>query len=165
MYSGTLGKTGNCQIGVSVQMVTDSASLAANWRLFCPASWDDATIDDPDKAEQVRGRRARAGVPDDVRHREKWRLALDMLDQMNNDWALPKRPVSADAGYGDATAFRLGLEERGYSYVVAVKDTTSAHPEPAQPTLVASSGRGRPPKPRYRHDPTNLREIRSARPQ
>src|SRR5437763_4304595 len=35
-YSGTLGKTGNCQIGVSVQMVTDTASLAANWRLFCP---------------------------------------------------------------------------------------------------------------------------------
>jgi SRSO17 transposase len=93
------------------------------------------------------------------------RLALDMLDQMNNEWALPKRPVGAEAGYGDATEFRLGLEERGYNYVVAVKDTTSAHPEPAQPTLVASSGRGRPPKPRYRHDPTNLREIRSARPQ
>src|SRR3954470_23874123 len=30
-YSGTWGKTGNCQIGVSVQMVTDSASVAANW--------------------------------------------------------------------------------------------------------------------------------------
>jgi SRSO17 transposase len=40
-YSGTLGKTGNCQI---VQMVTDQASVAANWRLFCPASWDDTTF-------------------------------------------------------------------------------------------------------------------------
>jgi SRSO17 transposase len=29
-YSGTLSKTGNCPIGVSVQMVTDSASLGAN---------------------------------------------------------------------------------------------------------------------------------------
>ena len=37
-YSGTLGKTGNCQIGVSVQVAPDTASLAADWRLFCPAS-------------------------------------------------------------------------------------------------------------------------------
>src|SRR5258706_3914718 len=101
MYSGTLGKTANCQIGVSVQLVTDAASLAANWRLYCPASWDDAMADDPDQAEQIRTRRARAGVPDEVRHREKWRLALDMLDQMNNNSALPKPPVCADAGYGD----------------------------------------------------------------
>ncbi|TWH67214.1 DDE superfamily endonuclease [Micromonospora olivasterospora] len=43
-YSGTLGKTGNCQIGVSVQAVTDTASVAANWRLFCPRSWDDTMV-------------------------------------------------------------------------------------------------------------------------
>ena len=28
-YSGTLGKTGNCQIGVSIQIATDRAPLAA----------------------------------------------------------------------------------------------------------------------------------------
>jgi SRSO17 transposase len=162
MYSGTLGKTANCQIGVSVQLVTDAASLAANWRLYCPASWDDATVDDPAAAERVRARRTRAGVPDEVRHREKWRLALDMLDQMTVDWGLPKRTVSADAGYGDATEFRLGLEERGYTYVVAVKETISAYPVDAVPTLVASSGRGRPPKPRYRTDPSNLRDLATA---
>jgi hypothetical protein len=70
-YSGTLGKTGNCQIGVSVQLATDTASAAVNWRLFCPASWDDTTISTPDKAAGVRQRRDRAGIPDDVRHREK----------------------------------------------------------------------------------------------
>jgi DDE superfamily endonuclease len=74
-YSGTLGKAGNCQIGVSVQMVTDTASLAANWRLFCPASWDDTTVTDPAKAAGVHGRRADAGIPEQARHREKWRLA------------------------------------------------------------------------------------------
>jgi SRSO17 transposase len=82
-----------------------------------------------------------------------------MLDQMNNDWALPKLPVCADAGYADATEFRLGLEERGCQYVVAVKETTSAHPEHAQPELIAASGRGRPPKPRYREAPNNLRDL------
>ena len=53
-YSGTLGKTGNCQIGVSVQLATDTASVAADWRLFCPASWDDTTISDLGKAATVR---------------------------------------------------------------------------------------------------------------
>ena len=159
MYSGTLGKTANCQIGVSVQMVTDAASLAANWRLFCPEKWDDTTVEDPAVAEQVRKRRARAGIPDEVRHREKWRLALDMLDQMTDTWRLPKLPVTADAGYGDATGFRLGLEERGFAYVVAVKATTSAHPEHGAPALIPTSGRGRPSKPRYRDDPVSLREL------
>jgi SRSO17 transposase len=162
MYSGTLGKTANCQIGVSVQLVTDAASVAANWRLYCPTSWDDRCADDPELAEQIRTRRTRSGVPDEIRHREKWRLALDMLDQMNDNWGLPKRTVTADAGYGDATEFRLGLEERGYCYVVAVKETTSAYASDTQPTLIASAGRGRPPKPRYRDDPSNLRDLAMA---
>src|SRR5947208_3489015 len=46
-YSGTLGKTGNCQIGVSVHLVNERASCAADWRLFCPQSWDDQALDDP----------------------------------------------------------------------------------------------------------------------
>jgi SRSO17 transposase len=169
-YSGTLGKTGNCQIGVSVQMVTDSASLAANWRLFCPPSWDDNKIDDPATAEQARARRARAGIPDEVRHREKWRLALDMLDQMlappasepgesAGGWGLPKRPVVGDSGYGDATEFRLGLSDRGLVYVLQVDPTATAHPGDAAPTTVPSAGRGRPPKPRYLDQPATLRDL------
>src|SRR5919202_1645835 len=41
-YSGTLGKVGNCQIGVSICAVTDAASCPLNWRLYVPAGWDDA---------------------------------------------------------------------------------------------------------------------------
>lgn len=161
MYSGTLGKVGNCQIGVSVHAVTDWASAAINWRLFLPKSWDDATIPDPAIAAEVRRRRARAKIPDRVRHREKWRLALDMLDQTlgeeaAGDWGLAQRPVVSDAGYGDTTEFRLGLDERGLPYVVAVKPTTSAYPADAVPTTPPYSGRGRPPVPRYRDESTNL---------
>lgn len=158
-YSGTLGKTGNCQIGVSVQMATDAASLAANWRLFCPASWDESTISDPQQAAVVRGRRADAGIPDQVRHREKWRLALDMLDQMIDEWGLPRLPVVSDSGYGDATAFRLGLQERGLSYIVEVEPRASAYPHDAVPQTPAYSGRGRPPRPVYPEDHTNLRTL------
>jgi SRSO17 transposase len=39
-YSGTLGKVANCQIGVSVHAVTDTASCPLDWRLFLPESWD-----------------------------------------------------------------------------------------------------------------------------
>src|SRR5215813_3341654 len=74
-YSGTLGKTGNCQIGVSAHLVNEHASCAADWRLFCPESWDDAELADPAQAAQARRRRELARIPDDVRHSEKWRLA------------------------------------------------------------------------------------------
>jgi SRSO17 transposase len=154
-----LGKTANCQVGVSVQMVTDAASLAANWRLFCPESWDDALSTDASTAQQVRTRRARAGIPEAVRHQEKWRLALDMLDEMNQAWGLPRLPVTADSAYGDTTAFRLGLEERGYTYVVAVKPSLTAYPADALPRTAAYGGRGRPPVPRYPEGHSTLREL------
>jgi SRSO17 transposase len=34
MYCVAWGKTGNCQVGVSVHAVTDWASVAIDWRLF-----------------------------------------------------------------------------------------------------------------------------------
>jgi SRSO17 transposase len=164
MYSGTLGKVANCQIGVSLHAVTDRASAAINWRLFIPSSWDDTTITDADTVAEVRRRRARCKIPDKVRHREKWRLALDMLDQGLGEepaggWGLAKLPVVSDAGYGDVTEFRLGLEERGLPYVVAVKGTTSAYAAEVVPTAPPYRGRGRPPRPRYREDPSNLADL------
>jgi len=170
MYSGSLGKVGNCQVGVSVHAVTDWASAAIDWRLFIPKSWDDTAIndeDDPDVGAEIRRRRARSGIPDQVRHREKWRQALDMLDEITGDengggWGLAGRPVVADAGYGDTTEFRLGLEARDLPYVLAVKGTTSAYPADAMPMTPPYNGRGRPPVPRYRDDPTNLAALAMA---
>jgi SRSO17 transposase len=159
MYSGALGKTGNCQIGVSVHLACDRASAAVDWQLFIPERWDDRLINDPVAAERVRRRRARCKIGTDVRHREKWRLALDMLDELTGTWGLPDRPVVADAGYGDVTAFRLGLAERGLHYVVAVKPTTSAQPGHAQPVRPPYNGRGRPPVAHYPAAPSNLRDL------
>ncbi len=39
-YSGTLGKVGNCQIGVSLHAASDTASCPLSRRLFLPAAWD-----------------------------------------------------------------------------------------------------------------------------
>jgi SRSO17 transposase len=168
MYSGTLGKVGNCQIGVSVHAVTDRASAAIDWRLFLPKSWDDTTTTDAADVPEIQRRRARCKIPDSVRHREKWRLALDMLDEVLEDesaeggWSLPARPVVADAGYGDATEFRLGLAARDLPYVVAVKGSTSAYPADVTPSAPPYTGRGRPPTPRYREEAASLTGLARA---
>ena len=170
-YSGTLGKIGNCQIGVSVHLVNERSSCAADWRLFCPASWDDAAAGDPVAAAGAAARRKRAGIPDEVRHREKWRLALEMIGEITapEGWGvLEQAPaaggtqpvVVADAGYGDNTTFRLELADRGWRYVLAVKGTTSAYAGDAQPVTPIRRGRiGRPPKPAYPHPPASLRQL------
>src|SRR3954463_6444685 len=62
-YCGTLGKVGNCQIGVSVCAVTDAASCPLNWRLFLPESWDDAAAATPEAAAATAAWRPRAGPP------------------------------------------------------------------------------------------------------
>jgi SRSO17 transposase len=159
MYCGALGKTGNCQVGVSVHAVTDWASAAIDWRLFLPESWDDAKATEGEAAAEIRGRRARSAIPEAVRHREKWRLALDMIDEVTGQWGLPQRPVVADAGYGDATEFRLGLTERGLTYVLAVSPTATAHPAEAMPVTPAWKGTGRPPQPRYPDPPQDLKSL------
>src|SRR3954470_20078232 len=155
-YSGTLGKVGNCQVGVSVCAVTDAASCPLDWRLFLPERWDDAGVGSPEAAAAVAERRARAGIPAEARHREKWRLALDMVDELAG-WGLAPPVVVADAGYGDIAEFRDGLGARGRPWVVQVQGVLSAHAEGAVPALVPTSGRGRPPRPRYRTKPVALR--------
>ncbi|HEV3295215.1 MAG TPA: IS701 family transposase, partial [Streptosporangiaceae bacterium] len=167
-YSGTLGKTGNCQVAVSVHLVNERASCAADWRLFCPASWDDQALDDPVAAARAARRRAQARIPDEVRHTGKWRLALEMIDEMTGPggWGVLEqaggaRPVvTADAGYGDNTTFRLELETRDWRYVAAVKGTTSACAGDAKPvTRSLGGGPGRPPRPAYPTPPVNLRQL------
>ena len=172
-YSGTLGKVGNCQIGVSVHLVNEHASCAADWRLFCPESWDDAALTDPVAAARAARRRERAGIPDAVRHTEKWRLALEMIDEMTGPggWGVldqvtaagGARPVVvADAGDGEAADFRLELAARGWRYVIAVKGSVSARPADAVPQALAYGGTGRPSVPRYRTAPLTLRQLATA---
>jgi SRSO17 transposase len=156
-YSGTLGKVGNCQIGVSICAVTDTASCPLSWRLFLPERWDEACAATPEAAAAIRGRRARAGIPAEARHREKWRLALDMLDELAG-WGLAPPVVVADAGYGNNAEFREQLTIRGRPYVCQVNGDLTAHPADAVPATIDYSGRGPRPKPRYRRAPLALRE-------
>jgi SRSO17 transposase len=146
-YCGTLGKTANCQLGVSVNAVTEAASCPLDWRLFLPESWDGDVE-----------RRAACRVPARVRHRPKWQLALDMVDELEG-WGLSPPVLVADAGYGDAGEFRQGLDDRQIPYVVQVKADTSAYPEQARPERLPYTGRGQPSKPRYRQPRTSVKQL------
>ena len=146
-YSGTLGKVGNCQIGVSVNAVTDYASCPLDWRLFLPEEWD-ADVE----------RRAGAHLPAEERHRPKWCLALELLDELRG-FGLEPPPVVCDSAYGEITEFRLALEQRVLDYVVEVKGQTSAYAEDVRPEQPPYQGQGRPPKARYRAKPSSLRQL------
>jgi SRSO17 transposase len=146
-WCGALGKQSNCQVAVSLHAASDTASVPISWRLFLPEAWQDDTA-----------RRAKAGVPDEVGHREKWRLALDLIDEAIG-WGLAPKVIVADAGYGQNNAFRQGLAERGLDFVVAVRGDETAHDHEAVPTSPDWSGTGRRPAARYRAPALPLKDL------
>lgn len=146
-YCGALGKVANCQVGVSVSAATDDASCPLDWRIFIPSEWD---------ADEER--RAKAHLPEDVRHMPKWKLALEMIDELRA-WGLKPPAVLGDGAFGEVTGFREGLEERELGYVVQAKGRTSAYAEEVLAERPDYAGRGRPPKPRYRRRPASLRSL------
>jgi SRSO17 transposase len=131
-----------------VHAATDAASAPLDWRLLLPESWDDRSTTDPDAVAAITARRRRSAIPDAEHHRPKWEMAIEMIDELI-EWGRTAPAAVADAGYGDATAFRLALTGRGIDYVVAVKGATSAYPGDAVPEIAAYTGRGRPPTSRY----------------
>lgn len=143
-YCGALGKQANCQVAVSVHAVSDTASCPLQWRLFVPEEWAGDTP-----------RRHKTGIPPEVGHREKWRLALDTIDELAG-WGLTPPAVVADAGYGQNADFRDGLEGRGIGYVMAVRSDLTVHPQAARPTVPEWSGNGRKPQPRHRDKPSSV---------
>ncbi|MGW7613687.1 IS701 family transposase [Streptomyces sp. NPDC054766] len=146
-YCGALGKQANCQVAVSVHAVSDAASCPLQWRLFVPQEWADDPV-----------RRRRTGIPEETGHREKWRLALDIIDELAG-WGLVPPVVVADAGYGQNADFRDGLSRRGIKYVVEIRSDVTVHPHDARPTAPAWSGKGRRPRPRYRDKPSSVAAL------
>ncbi len=147
-WCGALGKQALCQVGVSLHAATDAASVPLDWRLYLPKEW----------ADPADGRRAKTGIPEGVGHREKWRLALDMVGQARQ-WGLDEKVVVADAGYGQNHHFRDGLAERGLDYVVAVRGDLNAHPGDAVPRAGEPGRSGPAPQPRYRTPARSLKDL------
>jgi SRSO17 transposase len=154
-YTGTAGKVTNCQVGVSLHVASEVASCPVDWRLFVPERWDPGSAK---AAPDVQARRAKAGIPDGIGHREKWRLGLDMIDEMIG-WGLTPPLLVADAGYGEIGAFRQGLEDRDIRYVVQVASTVTAYPESTQRTAPPYRGNGPYPVLIYREAAPTVKAL------
>lgn len=107
-YSGTLGRTDNCQVGVSLHLASERGSCCIGMRVYMPKEWI---------ADRARCRKA--GVPDDVMFKTKWEIALDQLDEAKRA-GVRDHVVLADAGFGDITEFRDRLAASGRHYVVGI---------------------------------------------
>lgn len=110
-YSGTLGKTGNCQVGVSLSIATNDEHVPIDFELYLPLAW----IDNP-------ARRKAVGIPSEVVFKTKLELAVDMIQRAKRH-GIPGDTVLADSGYGHSRKFRAAIREVGMDYAVAVQST------------------------------------------
>jgi SRSO17 transposase len=142
-YSGTLGKTDNCQVAVSLHYAAPRGDYPLALRLYLPESW----TTQPERMQAVR-------VPvANQTPRTKEQIALDLLDQVREE-CLPHQAVIADAGYGRSVEFRRKLEECGERYVVGVTGQEVVFEEPPQWAVGSDTHRGRPPERWYVADQT-----------
>jgi SRSO17 transposase len=133
-YSGTMGKVGNCQVGVFLAYASSRGHALVDRRLFLPEQWSDD-----------RERCGAAGVPEDVQHETKPTVGLALLAAARQRGHLQSRWVTADAGYGEVPTFRDALDADGWWYVLEVPSTTRVFLQAARAAVPAWSGRGRRP--------------------
>lgn len=132
-WSGTLGKVDNCQITVSVHAVGECGTLPLGWALYLPEEW----CDDLE-------RRRKAKIPDELCFRTKPELAAALAGEAAG-WEIPTAPILADQAYGDNAAFRTGLDEDGFEYLVAVGPQTGIFgPETSFAVRARKGATGRP---------------------
>ncbi|MFC7264644.1 IS701 family transposase [Streptomyces lutosisoli] len=107
-YSGTAGRTENCQIGVFAAYASVRGRALVDRELYLPKSWT-----------EDRERCRAAKVPDEREFATKGELARHMVLRALAS-PLPIAWVTADSAYGQDNRFRRLLEQSGAGYVLAV---------------------------------------------
>ena len=139
-YSGTLGKIGNCQIGVSVHAVGERGTAPLGWALYLPEEW----CEDPE-------RRVQAKIPEQVSFKTKPELGAELLERASA-FQVSKAPVLGDSAYGENAELRERLHRAEFQYVLSVSGQSAVfQPETkfAVPERQGASGR---PRGRLRSD-------------
>jgi SRSO17 transposase len=144
-YSGTLGKRGNCQIGVSVHAVGAKGTVPLGWALYLPEDW----CSDLE-------RRRRAKIPDEVAFKTKSELGVELVERAAG-WDVPRAPLLGDHAYGENTWLRDRLDQAECEYVLSVGPTTKVF---EQGTLFAVP----PKKPGATRGPVRPRPDRKPEP-
>jgi SRSO17 transposase len=134
-YLGCVGKVDNGIVTVHVGVAKGTFQALLDAALFLPTSWS-----------RDRKRCRAAGIPDEIKHRTKWRLALDQLIRLSRngvtfDW------LTFDEGYGAAVPFLKCLSAVNQRFVAevpvnfAVRDTAGGRSRRADARLTATDAR------------------------
>ncbi|WP_043735682.1 IS701 family transposase [Nocardia asiatica] len=108
-YSGTAGRTENCQIGVFLAYASRHGHALVDRELYLPESW---TTD--------RDRCRAAGIPDEVEFATKPRLVMAMLERAVSA-KVPFGWFTADEAYGQVKYLRVWLEQHDIAHVLATR--------------------------------------------
>src|SRR5919197_2120335 len=108
-YSGTAGRTENCQIGTFLAYASQHGHALIDRELYLPASWTDD-----------RQRCREAGIPDEIGFATKPRQLMAMLARAFAA-GVPFAWVTADEAYGQAKYLRVWLEDHDAGHVLALK--------------------------------------------
>jgi SRSO17 transposase len=148
-YSGTLGKIGNCQIGVSVHAVGEHGSVPLGWALYLPEEWC-----------EEEERRARAKIPDEVEFKTKPELGKELIERAG-EWDVERAPILGDEAYGANTQLRGDLDDAGFQYVFSVDKTASVFAPETTFALPERAGKTGRPRTRMRPDrkPEPVKEL------
>ena len=111
-YTGSAGKTANCQIGVSLSVATEGEQVPIDFELYIPHGW----ADDPERRAQVR-------IPRDYVFKTKTELALDMIDRAAAA-GIPGDVILADSAYGESVTFRECARVLGFDIAVGIHGPT-----------------------------------------
>lgn len=130
-WCGRLGKVDNCQVGVYLAYASAEEHALVDVRLYLPKAW-----------ARSKARRAKCGVPPEVKFCTRHELALEMLDE--HGAALPHGWVAGDDEMGKVPEFRAQLHARGERYLLAIPSNIRIRDLEAEPP--AYSGRGRHPQ-------------------
>jgi SRSO17 transposase len=140
-YSGTLGTTGNCQIGVSLHAVGRGGTVPLGWALYLPEEW----CEDSE-------RRARAKIPERVGFQTKPELGVRLAVRAAG-WRIERAPILGDCAYGNNTALRDTLDGAELEYVLSVSPETSVFG--AETSFIVPE-RTRSGRPRPDRDPESI---------
>ncbi len=135
-YCGSVGKIANGQVGVYLGYASRKGYSLVEGQLFMPEKWFE---------EEYAERRQTCGVPEELVFKTKPEIGLEMLENAVKRGNLPFTWVAADALYGDAPAFREGVDALGKWYFTAIKETTPIWCSPPKVHVPPWKGRGRHP--------------------
>jgi SRSO17 transposase len=137
-YSGTLGRTDNCQIGVFMNYASKWGHTLVDRRLYIPERWFD-------EGETAAARRKRAGLPEGLGFETKLEQAGKMVEEADHRGLLAYRWVSGDAEFGDCHDLRQRVEQLGKWYLFEVNSTSEVWTDdPGWQVPTKGAGRGRP---------------------